>query len=68
MPMREYVCTTVECPENTGHLDDGSARIIEMLVGMYEEPDCTVCGCKLKQVINKGPRGYVRGSINPCIQ
>ena len=68
MPIREYICTTTECPENTGHLDAGTHKVIELLVGLKEEPDCEVCGAKLKQIIEQGPRGKVMWSENPVKQ
>lgn len=65
-PIYEYYCSTIECPENTGHFPT-SHRIIEKLVKMDEHPDCDVCHCKLIKVTS-APRGRVTGSRNPVKQ
>lgn len=64
MPIREYICTTTECPENTGHFPT-SHRIIELFVKMNEHPVCEVCGYKLTQIMSAS-KGYVSGTTNPC--
>lgn len=64
MPIFEFYCTTTECPENTGHYPT-SHRPIELLVWDNEIPVCSVCGSSLNKGVS-APRGYVKGTENPC--
>lgn len=65
MPIYEFVCTTTECPENTGHVSTNTHRTIELFCRSDEEPECKVCGHQLIKLLSAIP-GRVYNSSTPC--
>ena len=57
MPIYEFQCHKVGCPEFQG-------KIIDLLVKVNDQPRCLSCKTKLLKVMNTPPKGYVRGTTN----